>query len=138
MSGRRRGRRGNYGRTLQVSYRRKSGRKVSYRERDRGEPGRGLKIPPGGMKHKGSMDRVAKEMGYATATEVPDGEIPAYVRRLVRTYGERSTRGKIQLMINDRKSMSSRNPIKRKFLDMRRSLTKQYGGGGWTPASRRR
>ena len=131
----------SYGRTIRVSRRgftNKFGKwvkKTSYRERDRGKRGRGKPIlPKGDHLKKGSMDVVAREMGYPTATAVPEMHIDTYVRKLVKRYGERSTHGKIQYMLNVRKDEHGAD--KTKFEEMMASLERQYGGGGWTPASR--
>lgn len=134
MAGRR-----SYGRTITVrrrGYTNKFGTRVkrdTYKERDRGKPGHGKKILPNGLQHKGSMDVVAREMGYKTATNVPEMHIDSYVRKLVRRYGEESVHGKIQYMLNVRKD--ERGPAKRKFEMMMASLEKQFGGNGWTPAA---
>ena len=50
------------------------------------------------------MNIVAREMGYASATNVPDMHIDSYVRKLVKRYGEKSVAGKLQAMINLRKN----------------------------------
>ena len=76
---------------------------------------------------------VAREMGYETATDVPEMHIDSYVHNLVRRYGERSVHGKIQYMLNVRKGEHS--PAKRKFEMMMASLETKYRGGGWTPAA---
>lgn len=104
---------------------------TSYTERDRGRPGRGPRLIP--IRRKGDMNKIAKEMGYASATDVPEQHIDAYVRKLVKRYGERSIRGKIQAMITVRKRTPG--PARRKFEMMIASLDNQYMGGGWRPAA---
>ncbi|MDG6999043.1 MAG: hypothetical protein JRN15_08010 [Nitrososphaerota archaeon] len=127
----------SYRRTILVrrrGYTNRFGRKVKptkFREEDRGKPGHGSPIVTN-LK-KDSMNVVAREMGYSSATAVPEMHIDSYIRKLVNRYGERSTRGKIQLMINDRKG--TRSEAKRKFEMMIASLDKQYEGNGWTPAA---
>ena len=118
----------SYGRTITVnrgSYTNKFGTKVKakrFREKDRGLPGRsGIKT----HLKKDSMNVVAREMGYASATNVPDMHIDAYVRRLVKRYGKVTAERKIQEMINLRTNTDG--PAKKKFEMIHSSLEKQSG-----------
>ncbi|MDG7016677.1 MAG: hypothetical protein JRM82_04795 [Nitrososphaerota archaeon] len=73
------------------------------------------------------MNRLAKDMGHANATKVPDDEIDGFVRRLVDRYTERSARGMVQSQVNFR--ANSRNPKvvkdREKFERMMASLDSQ-------------
>jgi len=102
----------------------------TFREKDRGNPGKGPKLIP--IAGKDDMNKIAREMGYASATNVPDMHIDSYVSNLVKRYGEQSVAGKLQAMINLRKNENS--PAKKKFEMMHASLEKQFGGNGWTAA----
>jgi len=103
-------------------------RASTFREKDRGNTGPKL-IPITG---KDDMNKIAREMGYASATNVPDMHIDSYIRKLVKRYGEQSVHGKVQAMVNLRKNENS--PAKTKFEMMLASLGKQFGGNGWTAA----
>ena len=91
----------SYGRTITVykrgftrkAFTNKKGTRVksaqvrasTFREKDRGKPGHGTPIVTN-LKMD-SMNVVARGMGYASATAVPDMHIDAYVRKLVKRYG---------------------------------------------------
>ena len=126
-------------------YYRKNGTRVKkskpFKIRDRGKPGRGPKLIPmrnakEQEKHYGRqhpVNALAWRMGYTSATRIPDGEMDAFVRRLVDDYSERSARGMIQSQINFRKDSRSKKVIRdrEKFEKMMASLDRQFKGGGW-------
>ena len=137
----------HYGKTLTVhrkgysrkSYTNKLGVRVkktrvpaeTFRIKERGNPGKGPRLIH--INKKDDMNKIAREMGYESATYVPDMHMDSFMRRLVNKYGEQSVRGKITAMINLRKHTVGR--AKTKFELMLASLDKQYAGDGWTAAS---
>ena len=73
----------------------------------------------------GTMNNIAREMGYASSTAVPEMHIDSFVKRLVKRYGKAVTERKIQEMINLRAHEDGE--AKRKFEMMKASFEKQYG-----------
>jgi hypothetical protein len=114
----------------------------TFRVKDRGRPGRGPKLIPirnarEQKRHYGRihpMNSLAKDMGYASATRVPDNKIDEFVTKLVNRYTERSARGMIQAQINFRANSHNSSKVIRdreKFKAMLASLDRQFMGGGW-------
>lgn len=93
----------------------------TFREKDRGLPGRsGIKT---NLK-SGSMNIIARGMGYASSTAVPEMHIDTFVQRLAKRYGAVTAERKIQEMINLRSHEDGE--AKRKFEMMKASFEKQY------------
>jgi stalled ribosome rescue protein Dom34 len=123
MAGRR-----SYGKTITVHRRgftNKFGTKVkakTFKEKDRGLPGHsGIKT---NLK-SGTMNNIAREMGYASSTAVPEMHIDSFVKRLVKRYGKVTAERKIQEMINLRSH--EEGEAKQKFEMMKASFERQYG-----------
>ena len=110
----------------------------TFKVRDRGRPGRGPKLIPmrnarEQKQHYGRVhpaNRLAKDMGHASATKVPDSEIDDFVRKLVDRYTARSARGMVQSQVNFRANSHSPKVIKdrEKFERMMASLDSQFRG----------
>ncbi len=67
----------HYGKTLTVH--RKGYLRKSYVNKDRGNPGKGPRLIH--INKKDDMNKIAREMGYESATFVPDMHMDSFIRR---------------------------------------------------------
>jgi hypothetical protein len=102
---------------------------ITYLIKDIGKAGRGKKVIPALKADR--MNRIAKKMGYYSATTVPDAKISVFARNLIKTYGERRAFGMVHAQVIYRKRIQRAK--KEKFLKIRDAVAVQMKYGEKTP-----